>query len=224
MDFEELKMAWQELDRRVAAIETTDANRARLDRTRGAMHRFTRLVIFELAAAIALALLTGAAWSMPADGPWVMISSMALQAGAIALLASAAWQMKAIRGLDYAMPVLALQRRLQTMKAHRVQATRWTLLLAPLMWTPLAIVAAHALFAFDLVRAFGMPWIAANLAFGIAFIPAAIGLCRRVLGRRGAAPWVQRLSDDIAGRSLVAAIESLGELDRFAKADSAPGN
>lgn len=218
MEFEELKSAWQQLDQRISAVEANEAIRAtehKLGRTQHAMNRFMRLVIFELAGAIVLALLIAVAWNAPGDRPSVMISTIVLQAGAALLLASAVWQLKAIRELDYAAPVLTLQRRLQTLKAHRVHVTRWTLLLSPLLWTPLAITAAHAFLGIGLTELFGLPWILANLAFGVAFVPFAIWICRGI-ERRWTAPWAQRIADDIAGRSLVAAIDSLGELDRFA--------
>jgi hypothetical protein len=88
-------------------------------------------------------------------------------------------------------------------------------LLAPLLWTPLAIVGAQGLFGFDVYRAFGPAWIGANLGFGLAFIPLAIWVTRRCSERFGSSPWFNRLADDIAGRSLATAKEQLDEIVRF---------
>ncbi len=64
-----------------------------------------------------------------------------------------------------AVPQSALRERLAKTGASRMRSTAGVLLLATLLWTPLAIVAGEGLFALDLERVFGPAWVASNLAF-----------------------------------------------------------
>jgi len=103
----------------------------------------------------------------------------------------------------------------EQLRALRLRATRWTLLLSPLLWTPLALVLGRALFGVDLQRAVGWPWLLANLAVGYAAIPLglrALALASRRWGR--SATW-QRLRDDVAGRRLARALRSVEEIAAF---------
>ena len=97
----------------------------------------------------------------------------------------------------------------------RLRVNRGLLLLSPLLWTPLAIVAAKGFLGVDLYRAFGPAWIAANLAFGLAVIPLAIAIARRFSARFENSPLLQHLADDIAGRSLASATRQLEDIRRF---------
>ena len=88
-------------------------------------------------------------------------------------------------------------------------------MLSPLLWTPLAIVAAQGVFGFDVFRRFGPLWVTLNLAFGLATIPLAIWATRHFAERLNGSRFFKHLSDDIAGRSLVTAKVQLEEIARF---------
>jgi hypothetical protein len=116
--------------------------------------------------------------------------------------------------IDLAGPVVVSQRRLQERKAERSRASLVVLVLAPLLWTPLLVVALAALDV-DAYRALGTPWLVANVALGVACVPAGLALSRRLAGRLPGHPFLQRLADDLAGRNLSAATAWLDSLDRF---------
>jgi hypothetical protein len=219
MELDEMKAAWGELGRRLdesLALDRPMLRRLALDRPRSAIRRLIVAVVFDLACGIAAALLVG---SFLADHLLVAryaAPALALHAFAIFLIGSAARQLAMIGGLDYAAPVTSIQRRLAELRASRIFTARWGLLLSPLLWTPLAIVAARGLLGIDLYRAFGVPWIAANLALGAAIIPVVIAIARRLADRPTGARWLARLADCLADRSLD---EAKREIDAIAQFD-----
>ena len=104
-----------------------------------------------------------------------------------------------------------IQRALAEIRVGRVRATKWTLMLAPLLWTPMLVVALRGFLGVDMYAAFdgaGL-FLAGNLLFGLAFLGAAVWASRRFSERLHRVPFVRRLLRDLGGRSL-------GEAERVA--------
>jgi len=120
-----------------------------------------------------------------------------------------------VASIDYAEPVTEVQVKLERLRALRLRATRWTLLLSPLLWTPLALVGARSLLGIDLQRVVGWPWVLANLAVGYAFLPLGLWALARASRRWGESAWWRQLRDDVAGRTLARALRSLEEVAAF---------
>jgi hypothetical protein len=138
-----------------------------------------------------------------------------LGAAAVALVAAGARQLVGLANVDLASPVAGAQRRLERLRVERIATVKWTLIAAPLLWTPLAIVLLAAI-GVDAWVTPGPAWLAANLAFGLAAIPLLLAAARR-LGR-SSSPLVRRLADDLAGRSLARARAFLAALDEVDRA------
>ena len=139
----------------------------RLSRARSATGRFAAVLAFELAGnAIAVALL--AAFAVANPEARFVVPAAALAAGAIALIVADARQLALARArLSPAEPIAVAQRHVETLRRLRAARLRWTLFAAPLAWPPLAIVGLRALIDVD---AWDAPWLAANLAFGLAVL------------------------------------------------------
>ena len=187
----------------------------KLDRTRSALRRLSALLAFELISGVLATLLLGSFLADHHDTARFAIPAVVLDVAAVFTIVASARQLARIGRLDYAAPVVAIQHELAALRASRLRVNRGLLLLSPLLWTPLAIVAAKGLLGLDLYRAFGPGWIAANLAFGLAVIPLAIFVARRYATRIENFALLRHLADDIAGRSLTAATRQLEEIRRF---------
>jgi hypothetical protein len=92
---------------------------------------------------------------------------------------------------------------------------QWTLLLAPLLWTPLLIVALEGFLRVDAYNTVGAAYLLANLLFGLAIIPPAIWLSKKFGYRMDRSPKIQRLMKDLAGYNLNAASDFLATLSEF---------
>jgi hypothetical protein len=136
---------------------------------------------------------------------------------AIALAVAAARQLFELRSLDYDEPVVAIQDRLQGLRLARIRATMGTLLFAPLMWVPLLIVATRAFLGIDIYAAASPAWLTANVLFGLAVIPTAVVIARAFGPRLERSTPMRFLADEIAGRSLAAALDDLAAIRRFAE-------
>ena len=141
--------------------------------------------------------------------------AIALDLFAIVILNALIQQIVAILQIDYDKPVATSQKQLETLRILRIRCTQWTLLAAPLAWTPLLIVALKGFCGLDAYHVFGVAWLSANVLFGLAIIPLAIWLSRRFGDRMGRWPLLQGLMRDMAGYNLAVATDFLTTLSEF---------
>jgi hypothetical protein len=218
MELDEMKTLWRELDRRMDAgidLDRRILKELKLGKAQSALRRLAGMSLFELGFDILAVVLVGAFLAEHVHAVRYAVPAIALHVAAVLKLASTVRQLVMFGRIDYAAPVVAIQRQLAALRALRIRTTRCIFLLAPLLWTPLAIVAAKALLGLDIYRAFGPAWIAVNLAFGVAVLALALWIARRHAAALRRSPFLARLADDIAGRSLATATSHLDEIARF---------
>ena len=217
MELDDLKARWMDFDLKLDAALRFNAQVVRvslIERTERALKRSSFAVL-----AGCLVNLLAVAWlgSFMADHlgePRFFIPAAILDAGAIALLVLGGQQVVRMRTVDRGKPVIEVQRELQSLRTRRINATRWIVLLSPLIWTPLVIVLLKAAFGVDAYDALA-GWLVANLLFGLAAIPVLLYVSRVFSERWKGAPLLQSIMRDTAGRSLVEAEGFMDELARF---------
>ncbi|MDB4967510.1 MAG: hypothetical protein JWN44_3199 [Myxococcales bacterium] len=220
MDIEELKRLWQEMDRKLDAGLTLNRRAVRaldLATVRTALGRLAWVVAFELAVNLVGVVALGSyAADRVGSGAWRMaLPAVALMLGGIALLAVGARQWTALRALDYAAPLVAMQKQVEAIRMGRIRLTAWILLVAPLAWTPLLIVALDALLGIDAYARLGAAYLAANMAFGVAVLVGMRWASRRFAHRMSRSRVLTRIMKDVAGHNLAVAEEFLRTLAAF---------
>ena len=215
MELEQLKAIWDETEGR------PDAGRidaAALSRSKGRVGRLRLLVHLDLVQdAVALAAF-GAFAAAHLGEPRFLLPALFLLAGFAFHLVSGLRQRAALGRIDWGGPVAGIQERLAALRVERVRAARLLLLLAPLSFAPLLVVAARGLLGADLwAYPAARAWLVANLAFGAAFLSAGL-LLTRVLSSR---PWASRLGRLLAGQTLAEAERELEASSRLAAGDDA---
>jgi hypothetical protein len=217
-EIDDLRDAWREQGRALAELRALDARileELRGERVGASLRRWRWLPMLELASGV-VALLWLVRFIEEALGaPLLVGSGVALFVAALLATIAAAWQVALVGSIDYAAPVAEVQARLERLRLLRLRVTRWTLLLSPLLWTPLALVFGSALLGVNLQRAVGWSWILANLAVGYAVIPLGLWVLARASRRWGESAAWRRLRDDVAGRSLAGALRSLEGIAAF---------
>ncbi len=128
--------------------------------------------------------------------------------------------MAAIAGIDYAAPIVEIQRRLETLWLQRIRTTQWILILSPLAWTPLLIVAFKWLLNVDVYDACGTPFVVSNLLCGLLVLVLAVWISWTFAYRMKSSPLIQRLLQDLGGQNLAAARAFAKSVSEFA--DSLP--
>lgn len=223
MELEDLKRRWEDQDRKLDAIvrlNTGLLRESKLGKTATALGRLAGLLLVGLLLDLGVALWLGSFLAEQLSEMRFLLPGAGLLLGLIALAIANVRQLVAIRQVDYAAPIVAIQRRLESLRVERLRAVKWTLLLAPLAWTPLLIVTLKDLLGVDAYATFGAPWLTANLAFGLVVIAFALWISRRYADRMERAPFVQRLMRNIAGHNLAAAATFLGSLAEFEREES----
>jgi hypothetical protein len=218
MDVDQLKSEWQALDQKVQSVLRLNARvveDAVVTRTRSYVGReYRRMVpslLLDVGAMVLLGSFIGDHWGEPRFS----IPAIALHLFVLGFTIATSRQWALLHAIDHGAAVIANQRRLERLKLERVWMTKWVILLAPLLWTPLFIVLCKGLLHVDAYRAFGMRYIVANLLVGVAAIPILWWGARRFGERFRDRPFVQRLCDDIGGRNLKAATAYLASLAAF---------
>lgn len=222
MELDEMKLAWQILDRRLAGSEARQVSLRReisVDRMRATLGRWLWLPGIELAVSLVTAWLAGSfagdnvgrILSAPAGALPALVTLLV----AIVCVVASARQIVSVATIDYAMSVLDIQRRLAMARILRIRLTRLGLLLWLPLWPMLLLFIAQYDLGFDVYRQFDPAWLLTNVAFGLLLALLLVWLSRRygnVLAR-----WrpLIKLADSIAGAKLVAATAQMDEFARF---------
>jgi len=218
MEPDDLTAVWRRYDERLNELVATNAlilRRSSLMETRTTLGRLGRTLVYELVLAILAVVLLGAFAADHARELPVLAATAVLDVYAIAILAGTIAQYAHLGRIDFDAPVIAIARAVERLSLLRARQSLWTLALAPLMWPPLAIAATRGLLGIDAVAAFGMPWIAANVAFGVGVLALSVRLARRYGQGANAASWFRRLSASLSGHAVRSAALKLETLLRY---------
>jgi hypothetical protein len=214
-ELDDLKTAWQTLNRnleRQNALVLHQFKESKLARFRS---RFRPLIvgqIIQLIAGVLLAVFAGNFWVDHVGTPHLMFYGISLHAYGIMCIVFAARDLFLISRLDYAAPVLALQKQIANLRAWHVRAAVWFGVAGCFIWIPLMLVIFYKLGADVWVRNPGVVgWfvfsglICVGLFYGIIFWSR----------RPGREKLAQRLASSSAGRSVKRAQTVLDEIRRF---------
>jgi hypothetical protein len=188
-----------------------------IERQRERMSKFGPFGKFSMAVWIATAVLLGIFLGTHADQPALFVTAFALDVWVIATGIVQVHQKQALRNLDFSLPLLELQARVESLRIARIRSFNLAFLTGQIVWwIPFIVVVAGAFGAnLYLLPQFRL-YAAWNIAFGVAFIPLAIWFSRLYGERLSRFSIVRHIADSIAGRDIVAAREYLEKLRRFA--------
>lgn len=215
IDLDDFKQAWQRLDARLAQQNALAFQAFRDQRTQQMRRRLWPLhggQIVQMLFGISMIVLGVYGWRRNAGVPHLVAAGVVVQAYGIAAVASAGRTMQHIRELDYAAPVVTLQRQLGALRAWHVRAGVWLGQAWWFLWMPCVMIAAAALGADVFQRAPGVFLI--GTVIGVAGVMLFEAAAR--LSRRPGWTWLAVLNDDaMAGASLRRAQAVLDEIARF---------
>jgi hypothetical protein len=188
-----------------------------IERQRERVWKLGQFGMFGMAAWIATMLLLGLFLGTHAKQPALFVTALVLDVWVIAAGIAQVRQQQALRNLDFGLPILELQARVEALRIARIRSFNRAFLTGQIVWwIPFVVVVFAAAFGANLYsspqfRAFA----ALNIAGGIAFIPLAIWLSRRYGERLSRSSIVRHIADSITGREIAAAREYLEKLRRF---------
>jgi len=214
MELDELKSAWQLLDRRLeqhAAINLHILKESQLDRLRSRLRPLAWGQIVQIAAGLFMALWAAAFWSQHRDVAHLLIAGLIVHAAGLSMILLGAVVLVSISRIDYSAPVLAIQRQLAQLRVIYVRGGFVVGMSWSILWIPFVALIFQSAFGIDLYA--NAPSVAyIGVAVGIALM-FGVWLLHRWSARH---PELQRTLDDAAaGASLVRARRILDEIARF---------
>jgi hypothetical protein len=215
-DLDEMKKKWAEYDQRLdesICLNWQLMKTANLAGARSALQRMTRFLALEALIWFAIVVALGSFIHVHVATLRFALPAVALDLFAISMLATTIRRVVAARQINYDQPVIAIQRKVESMRVLRIRMIQWGLLAGAVVWAPFAIVASKVLFG---MNSYNAPWLWTNVLFGLALIPLTLGLSKKFGDRMGRSPFVQRMMKDIAGDNLSAAgafVARLSELE-----------
>ncbi len=218
MELDELKEKWAEHDRKLDVsirIARQLLTAQRMDRARWALRRLAVFLAVESVIALAVIILLGSFIGDHIATLRFAAPAAALDLFEIATLIVLAQRIRLALHIDYSKPIATTQKQLESLRMLSIRSIQWTLLLSPLLWTPLLIVALEGFLGVDAYKTLGAAFMFANLLFGLAIIPLVIWLSKKFSDRMSRFPMIQRLMKDLAGQNLNAAADILSTLSEF---------
>lgn len=152
--------------------------------------------------------------------PRYLVAAGALAVFTAGVSAQAAYLLVRSLQLDYGGSVTAIQRDVERIRLAEYRALKWALLGGVVVWLPAVLVLFEALTGAAALAHVDLPWLAANLLFGLVLLAIGQVLSKRYVERSDLGPWSRRVADALSGRGLRRAAGHLAELAQFAREDS----
>lgn len=229
MNIDEMRDAWAEHDRtldRLVQLNLANVRELRVTKTKASLRWLTSGIAIELAVVSLAVIWLGSFIADHLAEPRFAIPALIVAVCAVALAASCIRQLATIGSLDYSGPIVAVQKELERLRILRIRTTKWTFILGCVLWAPILAVFVRGTIGVDPYmigaaihssHADFFRWIVANILFGIGLALLVVWISKRYAPGLSASPFVQSLMNDIAGRSLTTAQQSLESITQFEK-------
>ncbi|HET9031383.1 MAG TPA: serine/threonine protein kinase [Dokdonella sp.] len=216
MQFDDMKSAWQTLDRRLEqqhALNLQMFRDSRTDKARSGLRPLFRGQIVQIFYGMAMILLGVSVWSSHAESTQLLVSGVIVHVYGVVAIMLAGITLGMIRRLDYSAPVLAIQKQLAQLRSFYVRSGMIVGLSWWLFWIPFVACFFAWLAGVDLFANMGgaIGW---SVAVGMVGLLATWGF-HRWAERSGHSRWVKAMNDSMGGSSLRKAQAVLDEIKRF---------
>ncbi|HEU4780671.1 MAG TPA: hypothetical protein VFS58_12385 [Steroidobacteraceae bacterium] len=217
MELDELKLQWQELDRKLDRSLALNVRILTETRTRRSKLRLLPLLLLQplqIAFGFALVIYFAHFWIANLDSLALAASGMALHALSVGLIVDAVVRILLIVRINYAAPVITIQRYLALLRRWEVRSFNWAWVACWLATPAMLLVGVKAVAGVDLwtVWPAAVIWTAIGGVVGAAASIAFGRWARRSRGRLGAA-----MDRFYVGHSIARAQASLDEIEEFAR-------
>ncbi len=222
MELDELKAAWQLLDRRIERLDALELGRQRQSRLSRIQRSLRWLLLgqgLQLLGGLALCLIFAPYWFKHRAEPQWLLCGLALHGYGVLLIAFSVRTMLRLRQLDYGAPLLAIRQRMAELARWKL-SVEWPLFatLGCFIWIPLTLVLFGSVGA-DFWRE-APSVVIGFFASGFACL-AIVATGLKLIARAGRDPdanrWGRWLRDSALGGPIVRAERELAELEAFTR-------
>lgn len=211
MELDEMKLAWQTLGRQLErqhALNVQLFRDSRVDKLRRGLWPLVWGQIVQMVIGVLFAGVAAAFWIDHLHVLDLLVCGLLVHAYGLLLIVLAARVLYLVSRIDYASPVLAIQRQVATLRAWRVRVEApINVVVGCFIWIPVLWMNL-AWYGVDLWSPGFMSWTVSSSLVGLAACALVVWLMRRAgMGRK--------LEDNAAGRSVRQAEAVLDEIVRF---------
>lgn len=218
MELDELKQAWQTLDRRLQQHEALNLHvfkQGHLDKTRSTLRRMMLGQALQIAIwAAVLVLIVGPFWFEHRVTPHLLIFGLTLHAYAVLSICTSVLQILLMARIDLAAPVVKIQRHLVQLRSLRIKHNLLLSLPWWLLWIVGFVVGVKWWLGIDIYAA-APGFFYATLGVGFIGLFVTLWIARRLAARARGTGKPAPMADDLAGHSLRRAIARLDEIAQF---------
>jgi hypothetical protein len=211
MELDDMKQAWAGLDERLDkqyALNFQLLRDGKLDKARRGLRPLVWGQAIQLTIGVLITFWAGAFWATRWHVTHLLICGLLVHLYGILLIVFAARVLYSIQRLDYAAPVLVIQRQLADLRSWRVGVEAPVNgVLGCFIWIPVTWMSL-AWYGIDLWSPGFMLWAIASSLVGLAAVVWVVWLMRR-------AGMARKIEDNAAGRSLQKAEAMLADIARF---------
>ena len=227
-ELDELKTAWRALEQRLErqhTLELASFKRARMLDVRSALRPTVAGQFVQAVLGALLVVWFAAFWAEHRATPQLVGLGVFCQLWSIGLVALALRDLVTISQIDYAAPVVVIQKRIAELRARRTRAVPFYVVTGCVMWIPVALVVFHSIGGAELwANERGLvawfvwlekPEVVAWLLANCLVVPLLLLGVLRWLRDPTRAHVAKRFDDEVAGRSVVRAESMLAEIAKF---------
>jgi hypothetical protein len=216
MQFEDMKSAWQILDRRLEqqhALNLQLYRDSRSDKARRGLRPLFWGQVAQIFYGVLMILLGVSVWSRHAEVSHLLISGIIVHVYGVVAIMLAGITLGMLRRLDYSGPVLVIQKQLAQLRSFHIRSGMIVGLSWWLFWIPFMTCFFAWLAGVDFLANMGdaIGWC---VAVGIVGLIGTWGF-HRWAQRLGHRRWVQTMDDSMTGSSLRKAQSMLDEIRQF---------
>jgi hypothetical protein len=180
-ELDDLKAAWQTLNRnleRQNALTLQQFRENKLTRFRSGLRPLVVGQFLQLIIGIVITVVSAQFWVNHIHAPLLLTCGLLLHVYGIMFIAFAARDLLLIRQIDYAGPVIDIQKRLAELRAWHLRAAVWHGYTGSVVWLPVMIVLLHLLGAKVSLESQKVVWLTLTAAVCLAFNYGLVRLAR----------------------------------------------
>lgn len=212
LELDDLRRSWQALERKLEAQQALNlelATESRVDKAKARLRPVLAGQVLQAAVGIACTVFFARFWLAHLDAPAALVSGLLMHAWSVALVVSAVTELLLVVRINYARPVLTIQKYLGVLQYWRTRMAPLLGLAFWVLWLPLVEVLLKHFTGTDIAGWF--LW--ANVAFGV------VGLAGTLWGfrhlRRRGHRFADAIDADNAGCGVRSAQALLADIRRF---------
>lgn len=218
MNLDDLQKQWAVYDQKLDTVLKLNHNAVReatLAKTRQSLVWHKVFIVGEILLGAWFAYMLGS-FTASHWGDWKFaVPSMVLHAWTVASIVFVTRELVMLAQVDYAAPIVAIQKKLEARRVARIRFTQWMLLTGTAIWVLWVVVGLKGIWGMDIYAGGGAAFVAINLAANAVGVALLILVSRLNKERIGRSRFLRKIADSLAGEHLPAAMAHLDELARF---------